>query len=338
MNENETEETSGADGWARPVGKPDLIPAELDQWTYLIGRLATTAQKYGWSKSEVSRRSGVPAGTLWQWYDGSYRGRIANVSARILRWLDGVDELTQAAAAVPVAPGFIHTPTAGQVIDTLLYSQMMPEMVVITLGAGMGKTTACEQFCATRPHAYLVTMRPTTGTVHGMLLELATALEVNERNPARLDRALGDKLRRNGRHTLLIVDEAQNLQDKAVDQLRYFLDMYGVGIALVGNEELYGRFGGSKANPAYAQLHRRIGKRLKRLQPLPGDIEMLVDAWGIEDEAIRKLAMAIGRKPGALSQITKTLQLAGMYAAGEQRDMTAKDVTNALANRGLEDH
>lgn len=331
--------TSIEDGWQTPDAEPALAsPAELEQWRVLVVRLIATARRFGWTKSEVSRRSGVPAATLWQWFDGSYnKGKVAPVSARVLIWLDSVDELSTAAAAVPVAPGYVSTPTAGQVIDTLLYAQMMPEMVIVTLGAGMGKTMACNQFCASRPHAYLVTMRPTTGTVHGMLLELAQALDVTERNPAKLDRALGDKLRRNGRHTMLIVDEAQNLSDRAVDQLRYFLDIYGCGIALVGNEELYGRFGGSKANLAYAQLHRRIGKRLKRLQPLPADIELLADAWGIADPDIRKLVLAIGRKPGALSQMTKTLQLAGMYAAGDQRPMRAADVTAALANRGLED-
>lgn len=324
--------------WAPPAGEPEGTSAEVEAWRGLVRRLAETAQRYGWTKSEVSRRSGVPAATLWQWYGGDYKGRIANISARVEKWLDSVAELSQAAASVPIPPAFLSTPTATQLLDTLLYAQMMPEMVVVTLGAGMGKTMTCEHYCESRPHAFMVTMRPTTRTVHGMLQELAQALDVSERNPARLDRALGDKLRRNGRHTLLVVDEAQNLSDEAVNQLRYFLDDYGVGIALVGNEELYGRFGGNKATPAYAQIIGRIGKRLKRLQPLPGDIDMLVDAWEIADEDVCRLARAIGRKPGALRNITKTLQLAGMYAAGEQRSITAADVKAAVANRGLEDH
>lgn len=335
---NDMLKESPSTAWVPSTGEPEGTPAEVDAWRALVRRLVETAQRYGWTKSEVSRRSGVPAATLWQWYDGNYKGRVANISARIEKWLDGVAELSQAAASVPVAPGFLTTPTATQLLDTLLYAQMMPEMVVVTLGAGMGKTMTCQHYCESRPHAFMVTMRPTTRTVHGMLQELALALDVNERNPARLDRALGDKLRRNGRHTLLIVDEAQSLSDEAVNQLRYFLDDYGVGIALVGNEELYGRFGGNKATPAYAQIHRRIGKRLKRLQPLQGDIDMLVDAWEIADEDVRRMARAIGQRPGALSQITKTLQLAGMYAAGEQRSIAGADVKAAIANRGLEDH
>jgi len=320
-----------------PQQEPDLAPQELDRWRRLTGRIAEISRRYGWSKSECARRADIAIGTLSQYYDGVYNGRYDNVSARVERWLESVEELTEAAARIPQAPGFIDTPTSRELTETLLYAQMMPEMVVVTLGAGMGKTMTATEYCRVRPHAYMVTMRPTTSTVHGMLLELAQALDITERNPAKLDRAIGDKLKRNGRNTLLIVDEAQHLGDNAVNQLRYFLDCYEVGIGLLGNEELYGRFGGSKATPAYAQIHRRIGKRMKRLQPFGGDVEALIDAWAISDEQTRKLARAIGRKPGALSQITKTLQLAGMYAAGEGRDLTAEDVKAAWGNRGGEE-
>lgn len=332
MNVMETQEA-----WAPPRFEPEASEEDRAEWRSLTARLADVARRYGWSKSEVVRRSGIPAGTLSQWYDGNYKGQVGNVSARIAKWLASVDELSAAAARIPVAPGYIATQTSAEVVDTVLYAQTCGEMVIVTLGAGMGKTMTAEHYRDTRPHAYLVTMRPTTSTVHGMLLELALALDVNERNPARLDRALGEKLRRNGRATLLMVDEAQNLNDNAVNQLRYFLDVYKTGIALLGNEELYGRFGGAKPTPAYAQINRRIGKRLRRLHPLQADIDALVAAWGIADPDAAKIARAIGRKPGALSQITKTLQLAGMYAAGESREVTAKDVTTAWANRSGED-
>lgn len=323
--------------WVAPRFQPDLGADALQAWTDTARRVSEAAQRYGWSKSEVSRRSGVPMGTFSQWYDGNYAGKVGNVSDRLAKWLDSVEELSVAAARIPVAPGYVPTPTAIELTDTLLFAQMMPEMVVVTLGAGMGKTMTANAYRDLRPHAYLVTMRPTTATVHGMLLEFAQALDVTERNAAKLDRALGERLRRNGRNTLLIVDEAQHLNDQAVNQLRYFLDIYGVGIALLGNEELYGRFGGAKVTPAYAQIHRRIGKRMRRLQPLAADVEALLSAWDVKDPEVRKLARVIGRKPGALSQITKTLQLAGMYAAGEGREVTAQDVSQAWTNRSGED-
>ncbi|QPC44603.1 AAA family ATPase [Kaustia mangrovi] len=323
--------------WPAPRYTPDIAEEDRKAWTELTGRMAAVAARYGWSKSEVARRSGIATGTLSQWYDGNYAGSFANVSIKVSRWLESVAEVAATAARIPRAPGYVATPTSRELSDMLLYAQTLGEMAVVTLGAGMGKTMTARHYVETRPHAFLVTMRPTTSSVHGMLVELSQALDVNERNPGRLDRALGEKLRRNGRETLLIVDEAQHLSDQAVNELRYFLDEYGCGIALLGNEELYGRFGGHKAVPAYAQIHRRIGKRLRRLQPLDDDVGALIAAWGIADETVTKLARALGRKPGALSQISKTLQLAGMYAAGEERAVTAADVKAAWADRGGEE-
>lgn len=332
--------TQKVDPWAVEFTDPQIEPEELERWRRLRTTLIETARRFGWSKSEVSKRSGVPAGTLWQWFDGSYRGVIANQSDRIAQWLDSAAELTSAAARLPIAPGFVMTPTSNEIIDALIFAQAMPEIVVVTTGAGMGKTKTIRQFCGSRPHADIVTMRPTTATVHGMLLEIGRALNVSERNPAKLDSTIGAKLQRNGRHTLLVIDEAQNLSDQAVNQLRYFLDIYEVGIALIGNEELYGRFGGNEMKPAYAQLQSRFGLRFRRMQPLPEDVDAIVDAWHLEDDvdAIRRLSHVVAKKPGALRLVTKGLQLAGMYAAGDQRAMTARDFKLALSNRGVEVH
>lgn len=335
---SQTTETTTQDWMALPGEPTKLDGAVLDLWQKTRQRLVSTAIRFGWNRSEIVKRSGVPAGTLYPWLDGTSNGRYDTVAERLQKWLDSVEELTEAAARVPVAPGFIETPTARKLIDALLYAQMMPELIVANLGAGVGKSCTARHYADTRPHVFMVTMRPTTSSVNNMLRELCEVFDIKERDPAKLDRAIGEKLRRNGRNTLLIIDEAQNLTDQAVDQLRSYLDIYGVGIALLGNEELYTRFGGTKPKPAYAQLHRRIGMRLQQLQPADADIVQLLDAWQIEDTAIRRLGTAVARKPGALGQLTKTLQLAGIYAAGEQRPMSLEDVKVAIRNRGLEDH
>jgi len=299
--------------------------------------MIAVARQHKWSKTEVSKRSTIPQVTLWQWFDGTYGGAVTNVSDRVEKWLDATDEMTLAAARVPMAPGFVVTPTAARLTDMLLYAQMMPAMVLGTLAPGMGKTKTAEQYEATHPAVLKVTMRPTTSSVQRMLLTIAEALDVNENNPGDRERGIGKKLKRNGKHTLLIVDEAQHLVDQAVNQLRYLHDEFGVGIALLGNEELYGRFGDSTPKPAYAQLHSRIGMRMKQLQPAAGDVEALVEAWGIADPEVVKLARALGRKPGALRQVSETLKLAGMYAAGEGREIGPKDLHVAIKNRGVED-
>lgn len=327
------------DPWSVAATDPNCEPHELERWRSLREKVVAVARRYGWTKSEVSKRSAIPLGTFSQWFDGSYNGVIANQCGRVERWLASVDELSAVAARLPAVPGYVETPSSREIFDALLYAQMSPEMVLIVQGAGMGKTMAVSRYCEEHPHAFLATMRHTTRRPPTMLAELARILEIPkaDRLTMGLDQAIGQRLQRNGRQTLLILDEAQNLEDEAVNQVRYFLDVYGVGLALVGNEELYGRFGGRSPKPAYAQLHRRIGLRVRRMAPQPGDIESVVEAWALDDPEVRQLANAIGRKPGALGQLTKTLQLAGMYAAGEQRSITPADVKAALRNRGLEE-
>lgn len=328
--------TEVADPWDSQVSEPKAPDVAVARWRRLRQQVIEVARRYGWTKTNVSTRSGIPQGTLWQWFDGTYNGVLDNVSDRVAKWLEAVDELTAAAARIPVAPAYVATPTSRKVEEALLFAQMMPEMVVVTLGAGMGKTCTAEHYCGTRPHATHVTMRPTTASLNNMLRELCEVFDVRERDPAKLDRAIGHKLKRNGRNTLLVIDEAQNLTDQAVNQLRSYLDLYGVGIALLGNEELYTRFGGNEAKPAFAQLHSRFGLRVRQLQPTAGDIDVLLDAWGLTDPEIRKLMAAVGRKPGALRQVGKVLQLGGMYAAGDQRELSIADIKAAIANRGLE--
>jgi hypothetical protein len=169
-----------------------------------------------------------------------------------------------------------------------------------------------------------------------MLQELALALDVIERNPARLDRAIGHRLQRNGRHTLLIVDEAQNLKDDAADQLRYFHDEYGTGIALLGNDEVASRFGRKDPRKGQAQFHRRVGKRIERLMPWPEDVEALIDAWGVEDSEARKILRAIGSKPGALGQVDKTMRLASIFAMGASQPVSADHIRAAWRDRAGE--
>jgi DNA transposition AAA+ family ATPase len=335
----ETIPASGAKpGWEPPSERPaNLATPDLMDWENTTSTVCQVAAQQGLSKSEVARRADIPMGTFSPWYDGKYNGNIAAVTARVKKWIDAAEERVRVAREVR-EPGFVMTRTASEVIDTLIYAQALPEMCVITLGAGMGKTKTAQHFCETRPHAYLATMRPTTKRIYGMLVEISTALNIPfEYHTPRVDRAIGERLKRNGKQTLLIVDEAQNLEDDAVNQLRYYMDEYGCGIALLGNEELYGRWGSSTAKPAYAQLHSRMGKRLKRLQPLQADIDALVAAWNIEDKEVAAFARALGRKPGALRQVTKTLTLAHMIAAGANQPLCIEHMRTAWINRGGED-
>lgn len=335
--------TQTATDWEMPKNtpqiegnKPGRSVDDLETWNSLVSRVFEIATKEKWTKSEVARRMGMAMGTFSQWYSGQYVGRLDTTNEKVQKWLSSLDEMSELASTIPTSPDFIFTPTAREVLDALSFAQCMPDFVTITAAAGTGKTRACEQYASTRPNVWMVTISPHTKTVHGTLVELATELDIVQHNPAKLVRAIGARLKKTGGGTLLIVDEAQNLVDDAINQLRHFVDKYGCGLALVGNDEIYTRFSKSTDGPSFAQLKRRIGKRVRRSKPRAEDINMLLDGWLIEDPEVRKVLTGIGRKDGALGQIDKTMKLAKMTASAMGKPVTAELVKAAWSNRDVE--
>ena len=72
---------------------------------------------------------------------------------------------------------------------------------------------------------------------------------------------------------------------------------------------------GGDRSVGFAQLFSRIATRKRLGYPSRGDIDALLDAWGLAEDA-RKYCRVIGRRPGALRGLTNTLRLASMYAQG----------------------
>jgi len=326
--------------WEVPTPLPAFAdkhgPAEVERWRKLLTRVIDAARAAGWSKAEVARRSGVRESTFSQWTTGSYAGLLTNVNDEVGRWLDALEESSSLAASLPVAPKFIRTATGAEVFNVLLYAQLSAGFTMVVLPSGAGKTTACRHFVATRPHAWMATISPHTKTTHGMLIELASELDVHEHNPARLVRAIGRKLQRIGEGTLLIIDEAQNLVPDAINQLRHFVDMYQCGVALVGNEDTGVAFLKERGSIASrAQVLTRFDRRLRTERDPVGDAHMLIEAWGVDDPDSVKFLAGIATKPGALRNIDRTLRAAAMAALGAGEDISLKHLATAWRNRDL---
>ncbi|WP_457587319.1 AAA family ATPase [Ensifer canadensis] len=341
MNTHVTTSPAAGSPWDRPTPSREFMAKhteeDVTEWQALTTRVREIAMANGFSKAETQRRVGMKEGTFSQWFSGTYIGRLEPFNRQVRNWLEAFEESSSLAATIPQSPDFITTKIGREIFETLHWAQMTADMVMITIGAGMGKTATCRRYAATRPHVFHATISPHTKTVHGMLVELAAELDVREVNPAKLTRAIGAKIGRSGGGTLLVIDEAQNLVDDAINQLRHFMDIYNCGIALVGNEEVYSRFNKTGGGPSYAQLKRRIGKRLKRAKPYLEDIQAYVSAWGISDEDCVRFLIGVGQKGGALGQVEKTVKLAYMLAIGAEQDLSLKHLKAAWENRDVED-
>ncbi|SEH22567.1 AAA family ATPase [Rhizobium sp. NFR12] len=336
---NKHVDTSRLSGWEQPEPALEFVTKhgeEIEEWREIREKVSAIAISNSWTKAEVTRRSGMKEGTFSQWFSGTYLGRLENMTRQMRNWVDAVIEAA-AMPMIPISPAFIKTRIAAEITQTLQWAQMTADFVIITVAAGNGKTATCRHYKATHPHVYHATISPHTKTVHGMLVELSAELGLNENNPARLTRAIGAKLERVGGGSLLVIDEAQNLVDDAINQLRHFSDIYQCGIALVGNEEVYSRFVAQSKGRSYAQLKRRVGKHLRRNKPYADDIASYIKAWGVTDADSVRLLTGIGMKGGALGQIDKTMKLASMVALADDREVTVRDIQDAWRNRDVED-
>jgi len=303
-------------------------PVDVDAVRAAVRALATAE---GLPLTEVARLAGVAYGTLTPWLGGTYAGRVDLVAGKMQTWLDSRSAQRRTRGVLRAQPGYIPTPTAASFVATLEYAQTAPDLVLITGGAGVGKTTAAREYQRTAPNVWLLTICPTQAGMGPMLEELLGVLGVQERSTSRRSSAAVRRVIGSG--GLLIVDEAQHLQNKALEVLRTLHDLGGIGVALLGNETVQSRLEGKGRTPEYAQLFSRIGTRTRRSVPLAADIDALLDAWGVTEVPLRRLCRAIGRKPGALRVLGKCLRQAHMLAAGEGHEgpLTAALIERAWA-------
>ena len=288
---------------------PDAPPnAEHD-------KLRAAVRTDGRPMTVISQEIGLAYGTFSVWMGGKDAGDNERIAQAVAKWLATRGARAAAREVLPRAPSYIATPSAKAFTTTLEYAQYAPDLVIISGGAGVGKTTAADEYRRGHPNVWLFTARPSFSTMQPMLEQLLVTLDTTERAASRRSGAIIRRMI--GSQGLLIVDEAQHLQVGALDELRSIQDASGVGLALVGNETVYSRLEGQGRTPQYAQLFSRIGMRTQRATPLVADVDALIDAWGITNPGQRRTLRAIGRKPGALRGMTKVLRVAHMLSAGD---------------------
>ncbi len=290
-------------------------------------RLREAQELRNYALSDVAKRAGIAYATLAAWLGGKYAGNNARVAQSVEVWLNSLADESSARMALPLLPSFVFTPTAQAILDTLAHAQFVPDLVVVTGGAGVGKTTACRQYQSTHPNVWLLTAEPACASAYAILEYLCDMLAVDEGAPNRRSRAVARRI--GGTQGLVIVDEAQHLTTAALEQLRAVHDKGGIGLALVGNQEVFARLDGGGRKAQFAQLFSRVGMRLSRNRPLAADVDALLEAASIGGAPERKLLRAVAAKPGALRGMSKMLRVAQMLAASDGTEVEARHLKEA---------
>lgn len=279
------------------------------------------------SQKRAAKEMGISAAALSQWLAEKYEGDNAAIALRAEQWM--LDRARRAdMAAIVAAPAFVNTSVAKKIVAAFDHARVNADMVEIIASSGAGKTTVANQYARThRANIWIATMRPDCSGVTTSLEEIGYAIAVaSERGIAKhyLFRNLVSRIR--GSRGLIIVDEAQHLKAEALDEIRSLHDASGVGIALMGSDRLHMTMTGGMKRGYMSQTYSRLGVRLNlSAPPATNDLDLILDAWGVEKKAERELLAKISAKPGALRLVAKTIRLARMSAAADERKRFSLD-------------
>jgi len=287
---------------------------------------------YSWT--QFSQVVGLASSTLSLFCGNRYAGNNERVARALFRYKQMIESQAASSAGVPVEPGYFETPTSLRIRALLVIGQMGR----ITLGAtgpGTGKTMTTRHYQASVSNCWVATMKPTTKTVNAMVHEVMRAIGGNAKSgwTRQLSHQVADMVQ--GKRGLIVIDEANNLELEAIEEIRSWHDATGVGVCFLGNEELLMRIEGGPRRDAYARLNSRIAQRHIQTLPMAGDIDAFCDAWGIGDPASRRMLGQIAMTPGAggLREMKQLVEAGSMLAEEDGRALTLDDLKDAQATR-----
>lgn len=310
------------------MNEPAAQPIDIEeQRRWLQDHKAET----GLSWKQLGGRLNISHSTLSLFAGNNYNAPGDKIAEIIFRYRQTLTSQAALRAEAPEIPGYFETETSGKLIFLLHWAQR-GRIVTAAMGAGIGKTKTARHFQACNSNVFLATCSPSSSGLYNMqhkVLRSMGDLDAGGNMHTLTERVL--RKIRNLDLPLLIVDEAQHLTERAIEEMRHWHDETGIGIALFGNEEVQQRIDGGSRSAAFAQIFSRVSMRLVRSFPLAADVEAVLDAWRVRDPKVSAFVHQIARKPGALRGVTFTLELATMLAMDEHAELALHHVEDAWA-------
>ncbi|MCX4341409.1 MAG: AAA family ATPase [Lachnospiraceae bacterium] len=285
----------------------DNVMEEQADYQGAIESLREYITKSGKTQTAVGTELGLSSGAVSAFLSGKYK-----TPHTIIPKVRALISMHEKKAVAPKAPDFAETSISRAIHNTIAYAHLRGVISVVYGDAGVGKTSTVREYVKNDSLALLITISPTYSSITGVNELIAAQLGVRDRVARRLTAEIVDRLRGSGR--VLIVDEAQHLTVRALNHLRCISDESGIGIALVGNEEVYSKLRGS-GKEEFAQLFSRIGMR-KQVQTRDitrEDIKSIFGKYEL-DEGVLKLLGGVANTPyGLRGAVNVYINTAAVY-------------------------
>lgn len=296
----------------------------------------------GLSWKELAKRTGVAYGTLSQFgSDKGYSGNETPLAEAIARYRQLIATQSVMDIDAPIEPGYFDTQTSEELMTLFSWCQR-GEMGYAALSSGLGKSTAAYEFKARYPNVTIATMSPSCASLHSMLVTILE--EMGEANasgtPKKLSLMIRERFARQ-RNPLLILDEAQEMTVKAIEEVRSWHDVLEkrglpLGIVFLGDKRLAQLIQNGTGKNDLPQLRRRM-MPLVRLKSYSSDITALAAAWNVvADNAVAELHRIA--EIGGIGLGSKCLKLGTIFAAARKEALGVDHLQEAvqqLAPRGV---
>jgi hypothetical protein len=268
------------------------------------------------SQAQIAREVGISGAALSGFLKGTYAGDSKAIDKKLHQWMTTRTRQASCLNGRDNPHEWVNTDTSNKILPALEYAHMAGDITVVYGGSGVGKTESLKHYAGEHPNVWIATMTPAHAGVSPSLEEIAFALDMRD-VPGRSARLMREIIRRlRDTRGLLIIDEAQHLLPAALEAIRSIHDAAGMGLVLCGNESVYSRLSGGKRSAVFAQLYSRVGKRLRITGILKNDVVKVATAFEIFGKKEQRTLWDIGKKPGGLRGVVKTLRLAYVFALG----------------------
>lgn len=271
------------------------------------------------TQASIARELGISESAVSSFLSGTYK-----TPYKICEKVSALVQVNEKKRIAPKEPEYTPTTVSCIVINAIRYCHIQGKLAVAYGDAGIGKTMAVKQYLKENSLALGITIMPTYATITGVNELLAEQLGVRERINRKMTMEIVNKLKGSGR--VLIIDEAQHLTVRTLDHLRAISDASGVGIALIGNYEVYSKMKGN-GEAAFAQLFSRIGMRKPVMAShiTREDIEAVFGGYEIEGAALDILYRISRTKYGIRGAVNVFVNTAAVFeeisSAGVSRIM-----------------